>query len=177
MPHSKIHPSLVQQLPKPSFGHFMMLRCLIALAHADGVMHHEEKAYIFAIVNRYDMPDEWEKTILEDCKTPQDIGVLFAQINEPSMRVNVLHFARILAFKDGILSPSEDAILKKLHLTTTQNLDMDKIKSEIQIATAVEMDVYELELRERNKMPEESFISWFYYFDKLLLRLGIDLMR
>lgn len=177
MGQENIHPSLRQKKPEASFGQYTMLRCLIALAHQDGVMDDQEVAYVTAMINRLNMSEEWRQTLLADFDKPQDIYALFAQINEPQMRANVLYFARILAYKDGVLSDSEDAVLKKLHAQTVDPAKLASIKSEVHAIVQKDLLLHDIHVQSigRPQRGTHAF-SWFAWLDELLLKLGIDLL-
>ena len=114
---------------------FYMLRALIAMAHADGVVCDEERAYMAALMNRLPLNDEQRKTLETDLSEKQNVEDLLRYINEPKYRGQLPYFARLMAYKDGELHPSEDALLVKMHLAATDGLDMDAIRAEVTTAT------------------------------------------
>ncbi len=154
-----------------------MLRCLIAMAHADGIFCDQERAYIVKMMDRIPLSDEQQTTLENDFDHPQEIGDLFRHINDPRFRGQVVYFARIMAFKDGNLHPNEQQILDHLHLMATDGLDMDGIRADVKKAVATEMMLHDIEIDKNRPMKGGHFIPYFQWLDELLLALGIDLMR
>lgn len=163
--------------PISVFEKFGMIRCIIAVAHADGVMVEEEVSYLMAFVNRIPFTPEQKKQLLADIKTPQDVGALFAQINNPVVRSQVLYFARILAFKDGELHPSEEKLLNHLHANITGAINFDEIKTEARKVAQAEIDFHEFRMENQRPRQDSFFVPLFYLLDQVLLKLGIDLLR
>ena len=168
------------ELEKQKVGHskFYMFRCLIAMAHADGVIADEERAYISAFTNRLDFTEEQLNTIENDFDEAQSVQDLMRHINDPVFRGQVPYFARLMAHKDGNLHPSEDEMLKKMHATAVEGLDLDALKAEAKKATAVDLAVHDIHVDTVGR-PQKGghVIPWFQWFDELLLKMGIDLLR
>lgn len=174
-----LHPSL-QALNKP-IGHnlFTMWRCVIAMAHADGVMHPEESSYLSHVFSKLHLTDEQKRIFAADIKAPQDLMGLFAEINEPVYRAMVYDFARLMAYKDGILSPSEEALLQRLRAELLPEGRLEEIRSEVRESVAMEMQVHDINIDRHRPIFDPSrptsILSWL--IDELFLRLGIDLLR
>ncbi len=156
---------------------FTMLRCLVAMAHADGVVTDEERAYVSALANRMSLTNEQRTTLERDLVHAQDVGDLFRHINDPNYRSQVLYFARLMAFKDGILHPSEQEMLDKLHALATDGLDMGAIRAEVQRVVETKMAQHDIVIDHNRPKKGEHFIPWMQWLDEILLRLGIDLLR
>ncbi len=149
-----------------------MLRCVIAMAHADGEVCDEERAYMHAIMNRIPLSKEQRNTLDQDMNNAQDIGALFKHINDPRYRGQVVYFARLIAHKNGILTPSEQDLLERLHALATDGLDMEAIRADVKQALTLEMN--QIDMKTDQYRPEGGI---FGLFDRLLLWSGIDLMR
>lgn len=156
---------------------FYMLRCLIAMAHADGIVTDAEIAYISGIMNRIPLSAEQRSVLENDFETPQDIGNLLRHINDPVYRGQLPYFARILAFKDGHLHPAEKELLDKMHAYAVDGLDMDAIRKEARKAVDAEMLLHDISIQNNRPVKGHHIIPWFQWFDELLLKLGIDLLR
>ena len=157
-----------------STGKFYMFRCLIVMAHADGVFSDIERGYMYSFMNhqRVLLSDEQYKTLEDDMDNPKAIEDLLPYINEPQYRSQLLYFARLMAFKDGVKTPDEDALLQKLHASTTDGIDLDTIRAEAKDAAQREInesDIYIDSIRPQG--------GWFGALDKLMLAMGVDLMR
>jgi len=151
---------------------FYMLRCLITMAHADDVLTDVERSYMEAFMLRLPLTDEQKSTLEDDLTSPAPIEDLLPNINEPSYRSQVLYFARLMAFKDGNLEPTETDLLNKIKAMTTDGLDIEALKKEAKIAA--EYDMNQLEIDVDSMRPHKG---WFYIIDRIFLVMGIDLMR
>lgn len=170
-----LHSTLQNKEPIPH-GLFYMWRCVIAIAHIDGEVSKEEEEYIRFTISKlqeqFDMSDEQVKILENDINESQSITDLFKHINEPSYRANVLHFCRILAYKDGILSPSEEEILKKLHIEVMDNIDFQRVRAEVQENVAHEIALHDIAVNVTKTSGLGPVFRWMY---SLLLFLGIDI--
>ena len=134
-----------------SKSQFYMLRCLIAMAHADGVFHDDERDYIETMMNRNSLSDEQISTLRTDMEMPQDVGGLFTEIEDPKFRGQVVYFARLMAHKDGVLDPSEEDLIERLHGYAMEKVDIDEVRD---IVGKV------LESRLPEKEDDHSFMRW-----------------
>lgn len=157
---------------------FYMWRVIIAIAHADGLVQEEERAYltrIFANMDRvYGLTDEQRKTFKSDLDNPnmQSIPDLMRYINDPAARGQVIYFGGLLARADGVLDPREDEILKKLRADQMASLDMTQIRADTKKAVADEMFQHDLKMSEIR--PQKGLVA---VLDSLLLRMGIDVLE
>lgn len=169
-----MHPS-TQNRKEFSHNNFYMWRCVITMAHADGIVHEGERDYLHGIFdnlkNRTRITPEQLKTLHEDVEAPQEPFEMLKQINAPSSRADVIYFARLLAFKDGDLHPSEDVLLKKLHLKITEGLDMQAIREQVRKNVATELTGHAIKKDEGR--PDTGLSG---LIDDFLLHLDIDLM-
>lgn len=156
---------------------FTMLRCLVAMAHADGVVTDEERAYVSALSNRMPLTREQRATLERDLVHAQDVGDLFRHINDPNYRSQVLYFARLMAFKDGVLHPSEQEMLDRLHALATDGLDMEQIRADVARVVETKMAQHDIVLDQNRPKKGEHFIPWMQWLDEILLKLGIDLLK
>ncbi len=154
-----------------------MIRCLIAMAHADGVICDEERAYISALTNRLPLSDEQRDILEDDLTRSQDVGALFTQINDPRYRGQVVYFARLMAHKDGNLDPSEQDLLDRLHAMATDGLDIDSIREKAKKAAEAELFVHDISIDEDGITKHGHRIPYFQWLDEVLLAIGIDLLK
>ncbi len=159
-----------------STGKFYMLRCVIAMAHADGIVTDAELAYISGITNRLHLTDEQQKILDNDLENAQSVESLLPYINDPRYRGQVVDFARIMAYKDGHLHPSEDMLLKKLHANAMDGVDMPSLRKAVQENVQREMVLHDIQIQKNRPIKGKHFVPWFQVFDELLLRLGIDIL-
>ena len=95
---------------------FSMLRCLVAIAHADKQMSAPEVTYLKSFIDRLPFSDEQRLQLGREMIQPQDVYALYTTITNPSVRAQILYFGRVLAYRDGVLHPSEEQMLSHLHL-------------------------------------------------------------
>lgn len=105
----------------------MMWRCIVAIAHADGKVHDKERQYlldIFDNMQRVKGLTDKDRAILErDMEVQQDPFELLQQIQSPNYRSQVLYFARYLSKVDGVIDPSEQDLIDRLHASVTAQVD------------------------------------------------------
>lgn len=160
-----------------STSKFYMLRCIIAMAHADGIVCDEEIAYISAIMNRIALTDEQRDILEGDFKEEQNISKLFAHINDPRYRGQAVYFARILAHKDGNLDPSEQDLIDRFQKLATDGLDIETIRADAKKAVEAELFMHDIQIDKNRPTKHGHFIPYIQWLDEVLLHLGIDLMR
>lgn len=156
---------------------FYMWRVIIAIAHADGRVQDAERSYIERIIANMDrafgLTDEQKNIFQSDLDNPnmQDIGDLMAHINDPAVRGQVIYFGGLLARADGVVDPTEEHILDKLHADQMSSLDMEQIRAHAKTAVADEMFKHDLKMSEIR--PQHGLTA---ILDSLLLRMGIDIL-
>lgn len=151
---------------------FYMIRCVIAMAHADGVVCDAEEEHINNLINRMPFNAEQKATLRHDLTEKQNVSSLLAHINDPKYRGQVVYFARLLAYKDGEMHPNEEALLQRMHVTVTDGLDMDQIRADVKNYVDGQMAVHEAEIDAQR--PDGWMI--FGLLDRFMLWCGIDLM-
>lgn len=160
-----------------SHSKFCMIRCLVSVAHADGVFCDEEREYVTGMMNRIPLSSEQRATLEADFRTPQDVADLMRQINDPRFRGQVVYFARLMAHKDGVLHPKEAEIIDHLHLQATEGLDMEAIRAKAQEVANAKLAAHDIEIDQNRPVKGGHIIPYFQWLDEILLALGIDLMR
>lgn len=150
---------------------FYMIRCVIAMAHADGVVCDAEEEHINNLINRMPFNAEQKATLRHDLTEQQNVSSLLAHINDPKYRGQVVYFARLLAYKDGELHPSEEALLQRMHVTVTDGLDMDQIRADVNNYVGTQMALHETNID--SQRPDTGL---FGLVDRFMLWCGIDLM-
>jgi len=118
------------------------------------------------------LTEEQRKTFEGDLQAAQGIPQLLAHINEPEWRGQLIYFAGLLARADGVLDPSEEVLIKKLHADHMASLDMDKIRADVKKAVGDEM--FRHDLKQSEIRPQRGLSA---ILDSLLLRMGIDILE
>ncbi len=153
---------------------FYMWRCIVAIAHADGVVHEKEREYlarVFQGMERvYDMKDEHRQAFADDLIHPKNIADLLRYINDPACRAQLIYFGGLLARADGVLDVREDAILKKLHADQLASLDMEQIRSAVR--QKVQDEMFRHDLAKGMLRPQKGLAA---VIDDFLLWLNIDI--
>ncbi|MEM6811861.1 MAG: hypothetical protein AAF549_05275 [Pseudomonadota bacterium] len=157
---------------------FYMLRCLVTMAHADGVFCDLERGYMSAFLNHLPFADDQREQLLEDFDNPKPLSELFPFINEPKFRAQVAYFARIMAFKDGKLDPSEEELLERIKSYQYDGIDLEVVKADVKQAVSYEMAQHDITIDEMRPVSKGKFPkSYFEVIDMIALSLGIDLLR
>lgn len=153
---------------------FYMWRCVICIAHADGMIHDKELSYlrrIFGNMDRaYGLTDEQKAIFEDDLENPKQIRDLIRYINDPYFRSQLIYFGGLMAHVDGELHPTEDALLKKLHAEQLASLDMEQIRADVHQLVESEMFRHDLKIAQ---IWEGSKL--LRAIDALLLYFGIDI--
>ncbi len=163
-----------------SISKLYMWRCVVAMAHADGIIHQDEKDYLLTMFGnmraRAGMPDEYYAILTEDLQSPQDVANLLPYINEPVYRGQVVYFARLLAYIDGELHPAEEKLLNKLHASVMKGVDLDAIRKEV--AENVKQEIILHDAAIDGAAPQKKSGNLLaYLIDELACRFGIDSLR
>ncbi len=152
-----------------------MWRCIIAIAHADGKIHEEERSYLEKVFNgmqraRGLTPEQ--RAILEgDIETQRDPEEFLKQITDPSYRGQIMHFALYLAKCDGVIDITERQLIDKLHLSVTQGRVTEEIKEQARDAVKIEASAHHTQVEENR--PQEGLTA---FMDDMLLKMGVDVM-
>lgn len=150
---------------------FYMFRCIIAMAHADHVVTEEERAYVMGFVKKLPFTAEQKSSLLADLEEKQDVATLLSHINDPKFRGQLVYFARLMAYKDGNLHPSEEELLQYFKIATSANLDMESIRASVHEEVQRELVLQEIKID--SARADKGFIG---LLDRFMLFCGIDLM-
>ncbi|MBI1216123.1 MAG: hypothetical protein GC185_09935 [Alphaproteobacteria bacterium] len=170
-------PAQPKQPIEPSL--FYMWRCVTAIAHADGLIQPEERAYlekVFASLDRlYDLSGDEKAILYGDLDQAQDVGELLKHVTKPENKALLAHFSRIVAWADGELDMQEEALLDKLNKLLGKNAQNPEFQKEIHDAMAQADAETKKELDDADeKLREKGYL--FRAIDGLLLKLGIDML-
>jgi uncharacterized membrane protein YebE (DUF533 family) len=158
-----------------SINKLYMWRCIITMAHADGLIHQDERAHLTKVFDamrqRAGLSQENYILLISDLSAPQDPIEMLTHINDPAYRGQVIYFARLLAYKDGHLHPSEEELLEKLHASVTSGLDMKALRQEVEDNVRKELVIHEI--KNDGQRPEGGATG---LIDQLLVHFGIDFM-
>lgn len=157
---------------------YNMWRCVICIAHADGIVQPEERQYlekIFANLDRlYTLTPTQKITLAGDLELPQNLADLLAKVTEPEYRSLLIHFGTIIANADGVVTEDEERILTMLHAQQMDNIDAEKLREDIrkdmdENRAALDAEVEAL----RTKTTKSPVLG---ALDRLMERLGLDLI-
>ncbi len=167
---------------------FYMWRCVIAVAHAhaDGRVNDKERAYfkdVFSNMDRaYALTDEQKKTFADDIENPKNVWQLLPNINDSSVRAQLIYFCGMLAHAEGTVDPLEKAIINKLQTDQMSGTDMDSIHKQVNEAVNSEMFQHDLAMSQirpqshkfslKAGLPLEAILD-----DFLLRRFGYDILE
>ncbi|MEZ0223451.1 MAG: TerB family tellurite resistance protein [Alphaproteobacteria bacterium] len=169
-------PSAQPGLKPVSDSFFHMWRCIIVMAHADGVIHEKEQEFfdkVFTNMARvYALTPEHLEAFAGDLKKARDIDTLMHKVKEPECRSLLLYFSQVVAWIDGHLSPDESDLLKKLHAAFGKAPETGEVMARIRQDIADQMFKRKADLEQKHLERNPLF----YALDALLLRLGVDLL-
>jgi uncharacterized membrane protein YebE (DUF533 family) len=158
---------------------YYMWRCVICIAHADGIVQPEERAYlekIFANLDRvYGLTPTQKLTLAADLEIPQNLADLLVKVTEPEYRGMLIHFGTLLANADGIVTEDEERLLSMLHAQQMDHIDAEKLREDIRR----DMEEHRAELdAEVSAMRAEAYgrSPMLRVLDRMLEKLGLDLL-
>jgi tellurite resistance protein len=153
---------------------FAMWRCVIAVAHADGLVHEEELAHFAKIFGylgtAFAVTPEQRERFEADLKQAQELGSLLPRVTDAEQRCLLVNFAHVVAHVDGELHPNEAALLTVLDKAVPETPETAKIRDDIRRDIVKQMAQHA-----GDQMSEEGARSCTltYALNALLHRLGI----
>ena len=154
---------------------FFMIRCLIAIAHIDNIMHPAEEVYLWALINHLNFNEEELDTIRKAFREPEDIALLAPKIIVPKKKLQLLYFARILAFKDEALHVKEIDILKRIDSYFAKDFDIKEINKKAE--AFLKKTQYLKSTNEYGVLRAGYTVPWFQLFDEFMMDLKIDFLK
>lgn len=131
---------------------YNMWRCVVCIAHADGIVQPEERTYlekIFVNLQRvHGMTPTQKVTLMADLETPQNLADLLPKVKEPQYRSQLLYFGTILAHADGVVTEDEERVLDMLRAQQMDEVDAGKLREEIRKDMEAHREELEKELEE-----------------------------
>lgn len=156
---------------------FNMWRCVICIAHADGVVQAEEREYlertVSALERSHGMSPTQKVTLMSDLETPQNLADILPKVTEPQYRGLLIHFGNIMAHADGIVTEDEERLLDMLHAQQMTDIDAEKLRADIQ----KDMEEHRLELEQETKDLRDDRLGGsplLKTMDRLLKKIGIS---
>jgi tellurite resistance protein len=158
---------------------FYMWRCVIAMAHADGEVQKEEKEYLDKVIANLDrvfkLTASQKKIFEDDLKTARKVAELLPHVTRPEDRASLIYFGNILVWADGTLSAEEEEIMKKLQADQMKKVDVDKLRTEIEMDLKLNRHKRDDEMKHIHA-EEQKKHPVFAALDRLMLRFGIDIL-
>lgn len=160
-------------------GLYAMWRCVICIAHADGIIQPEERTYlekIFANLDRvYGLTPTQKITLSSDLEMPQNLADLLTKVREPEYRSMLIYFGTLLANADGTVTEDEDKLLSMLHAQQMDSLDADQLRDDIRLD--IEKRKAELESEAAALRADANGNSPILKaLDRLLSKVGIEFL-
>ncbi|HYD18467.1 MAG TPA: hypothetical protein VEF76_08320 [Patescibacteria group bacterium] len=163
-----------------SESQYQMWRGVIAIAHVDGKMHDEERAYLrrtFQNLDRvYGLSVEQRKQLDDDMENPKDLATILPLITEPQFRGTLIHFGEVMVWADSEVSPEEEDVIKKLYTQQMSTIDEQKLRAEVKASLASSQAELERE-RAKTHATGERRSPVFRAIDGALRKLGIDILE
>jgi uncharacterized tellurite resistance protein B-like protein len=158
---------------------FNMWRCVIAIAHADGKVQDEERDYLTKIIANldrvYGLSEEQRSAFAKDLAQPAQISEFLPKVTNPAHRSQLIYFGENLVWADGELSAEEEAVVKMLRDAQMSAVDVEKLRSEVRRELVSHQTEYGAE-RQKARIEAQKRNPMFGAFDRLLLKLGIDIL-
>lgn len=97
-----------------SESRFFMWRAVFALAHADGQVTDEEKAFVENYLHYVPLSDAQKDRIRKDISEPQSVNAMLIGVSQQEDMADFFQFAQMLVRSDGSYDEQERAIVERL---------------------------------------------------------------
>lgn len=97
-----------------SESRFHMWRAVFAMAHADGKITREEKAFIEHYLEKIPFSAAQKTALKDDLQTPQKVVDMLGGVIDPDDRTDFFQFATMMAWSDGEYHAREREIMENL---------------------------------------------------------------
>jgi len=160
-----------------SDSQFNMWRAVIAIAHADGEVQPEERAFLDKTFQKldavYNLTDAQRKTLADEMVKPEQLQNILPLITEPQFRAMLVHFGEVLAWADNVISVDEEAILKKLHNGQMDSLEMNRLRADVRRQVEAQKRDHAEQMK---KIHDDKRNPLFHAVDRLCSALGFDFL-
>lgn len=103
---------------------FQKWRAIVAMVHADQHVAPEEREFVNGYLERIPFTEAQREQLKAELETGVAIDPIIEKITDKADRSLLIHFARMLCYKDGELHPAEAAVLAKLNSSIIQGVDV-----------------------------------------------------
>jgi hypothetical protein len=172
-------------LPRPpkqemSDSQYQMWRGVIAVAHADGKVQDEERAYlkkVFQNLDRvYGLTLAQRNELDDDMLNPKSLGDILPKITEPQFRGMLIHFSEVLVWSDNEVTAEEEDVIKKLYAGQMSSIDEGKLRAEVKAQLAASKAEHDHALDKIHATGARRS-PLFRAFDRILRKVGIDILE
>lgn len=172
-------------LPRPpkqemTDSQYQMWRGVVAIAHADGRVQEEERAYlkkVFQNLDRvYGLTMAQRQELDDDMLNPKKLADILPKITEPQYRGMLIHFGEVLVWADNQVSAEEEDVIKKLYASQMSGIDEQKLRADVKAQLAATRAEHDRELEKIHASGERKS-PVFRAFDRILRKLGIDILE
>lgn len=165
-----------QQMPESLY---QMWRGVIAIAHVDGKLQDEERAYLkktFANLDRvYGLTIEQRKQFDDDMANAKDLATILPLITEPQFRGTLIHFGEVMVWADSEVTAEEEEVMKRLYTAQMSTIDEKNLRAEIKASLAHSKAEHEAQLAKAHATADRRS-PVFRAIDSALKKLGIDML-
>lgn len=159
-----------------SESQFQMWRCMIALAHSDGTVAPQEKAYldrVIASLDRvYGLSPAHKQQIADDFASPKSVASILPLVTEPQYRAALVDFGEVLAWADDEVSVDEEAIIKSLRAGAMGSVDLARLRADVVRARTDAGVAHDAEMKAARRVGSPVLRA----LDRVLGKLGVSLL-
>lgn len=117
---------------------FYMWRCIIAVAHADGIVQDPELEYLNKVFAGFErdsaLSTDQRATLGEDLVEPQNISDLLKHVTDHGDRHQLIYFAALMAKENGDLDPGEEDIIRKISAGEMNEAEVNQLVKDVRKA-------------------------------------------
>ncbi len=148
-----------------SDSEFNMWRAVTAMIHADRRVVDKEVDVIMQKLDHQNMSDAQRAQITDELDNPVQIGEILPLITEPQDRATLVHYARLMAWSDGVLEADEEIFVELLRKNAVDKIQLEDMKNVARAHAMTETAkiMEELKTVEAEEERELSFaFRWLY---------------
>ncbi len=122
-----------------SESRFYMWRCVVGIAHADGVVTPHELSFINDYIKHLNFSQGQLDIIGEDLREPKDIYQMFACIEEAEDKRDFFALARALSWCDGDYDAQEELIIGRLAKQSLLSENQEALEDSRELTNEIEL--------------------------------------
>lgn len=114
---------------------FHMWRCIVAVAHADGIVQDEELQHLNKIFSGMQrdgvLTADQRETLGQDLVSPQNISSMLKRVTAQADRVQLAYAAALMAQANGEIDPGEEQVIRMISAGTLGDAEVNQLMADV----------------------------------------------